>query len=160
MMAKKAATTKSFALDRSNSASAIAYDLCKVTAQSCMLINGGAATAIVAILSKEKIDPILNAAIPYALSGYAIGVLVSAIMLFCIMMMADHWNYFWYFSSYDPDYDVADRSEKYANLWHWGMYTCFALTIACFLFGSGAIAKSLFNSASVTQTNQPLLQKK
>jgi hypothetical protein len=45
-----------FASDRSHKASEIAYDLCKVTAQSCLLINGGAATAVITYLAKDNID--------------------------------------------------------------------------------------------------------
>jgi len=34
--------------------------------------------------------------VPCGVAGYAMGVAFSAVMLFCVMMMADNWNYAWY----------------------------------------------------------------
>jgi hypothetical protein len=62
-----------FVAERSHTASALAYDLCRVTAQACLLINGGAATAVLALLAKEKIDPILYSTVPWCLGLYALG---------------------------------------------------------------------------------------
>jgi hypothetical protein len=80
-----------FAAERSHKASALAYDLCRVTAQACLLINGGAATAVLALLAKDKVDPTLFHTVPWSLGFYALGVTVSAVMMSCTMMMADYW---------------------------------------------------------------------
>jgi hypothetical protein len=61
-----------FGRARSHEASKIAYDLCKTTAQSCLLINGGAATAVLALLAKEHVDSTILRYVPYALGGYAV----------------------------------------------------------------------------------------
>jgi hypothetical protein len=88
-----------FGRQRSHEASKIAYDMCKTTAQSCLLINGGAATAVLALLAKDHVDAAIIKNVPWALGGYAVGIALSAIMLFCIMMMADYWNYSWFHST-------------------------------------------------------------
>ena len=62
-----------FGRSRSHEASKIAYDLCKTTAQSCLLINGGAATAVLALLAKEHVDTAILRNVPWALGGYALG---------------------------------------------------------------------------------------
>jgi hypothetical protein len=56
-----------FASSRSHEASKTSYDLCKSIAQACMLINGGAATAVVALLAKDKVDAALLTYIPLGL---------------------------------------------------------------------------------------------
>ena len=48
-------------------ASKIAYDLSKTTAQSCLLINGGAATAVLALLAKDHVDAAIVRYVPWAL---------------------------------------------------------------------------------------------
>jgi hypothetical protein len=132
-----------FGRSRSHEASKIAYDLCKTTAQSCLLINGGAATAVLALLSKDHVNAEIVRNVPWALGGYAVGVALSAIMLFCIMMMADYWNYFWYHWSYLGNKEDAQASEIIANRWHWAFYVFFALTVILFLGSSVFIAVAM-----------------
>jgi hypothetical protein len=134
-----------FGRSRSHEASKIAYDLCKTTAQSCILINGGAATAVLALLAKERVDTAILRNVPWALGGYALGVALSAIMMFCIMMMADNWNYYWYNWSYLGEYEDARTVEKHANYWQWAFYVLFAITIVLFL------ATSVFVGAAVME---------
>lgn len=135
-----------FGRQRSHEASKIAYDLCKVTAQSCLLINGGAATAVLALLAKDSVSPNILKYVPWALGGYAVGVATSAIMMFCIMMMADNWNYYWYNWSYLGAYDDARKSEREANGWHWAFYAVFVVAMLLFLASSGLVAIGVTNS--------------
>jgi hypothetical protein len=88
-----------FGRQRSHEASKIAYDMYKTTAQSCLVINGGAAAAVLALLAKDHVDAAIIKNVPWALGGYAVGIALSAVMLFCIMMMADYWNYSWFHST-------------------------------------------------------------
>jgi hypothetical protein len=71
-----------FGLSRSHDASKAAYDLCKVMAQSCLLINGGAATAVLALLETERPSSVLCDFVPYARACYAIGAALSAMTYF------------------------------------------------------------------------------
>jgi hypothetical protein len=147
-MAKRTSEAKAaanFAADRSHKASEIAYDLCKVTAQACLLINGGAATAVIAYLSKDNIDRVLFHIIPWCLLGYGLGVLFSAAMMFCEMMNADYWNYHWYYSSYELDAAEANRSSTIADRWHFSFYCAFILVVICFLAASGILSWALLS---------------
>jgi hypothetical protein len=152
------ATTKEekddvFAYARSHESSKFAYETCKVIAQSCLLINGGAATAVVALLSKDQVDQALLTWVPYGVGAFALGVVFSAVMLFCVMMMADNWNYFWYWSSYGNDQEVATASEINAGWWHKGVYTFFVVPIVCFTVGSGFVAYGLAKSQPTSSSS-------
>jgi hypothetical protein len=61
-------------------------------------------------------------------------------MLFCVMMTADNWNYFWYHSSYDIDVEQASASEKLGRSWHKWMINTFGFAIGCFFIGSVVVA--------------------
>lgn len=130
----------SFAEVRSHEAAKIAYDLCKTIAQSCLLINGGAATAVLALMSSENVSPALLEAIPKALGGYAVGVTVSAVMMFCVMMMADYWNYTWFNVAYTGNEEAADEYEATAWYWHKAVYTTFVLSAGSFIIASMILA--------------------
>jgi hypothetical protein len=78
-----------FAEARSHEASKISYDFGKAAAQAGLIINGGAATAVIALLAKDKVDPTVFKTVPWCLTIYAIGVTASAIMMYCSMMHAD-----------------------------------------------------------------------
>jgi hypothetical protein len=135
-----------FAYARSHEASKFAYETCKTIAQSCLIINGGAATAVIALLSKDKVDQSLLTWVPWGIGGYALGVVSSAFMLFCVMMMADNWNYAWYWWSYGDNEKFGDEYETVAGRWHKGMYAAFVVPIVCFVVGSGFVAYGLARS--------------
>jgi hypothetical protein len=139
-----------FAQSRSHEAAKTAYDLCKVIAQSCLLINGGAATAVIALLAKDKVDQVLLTFVPWGLGGYALGVVASAFMLFCVMMMADWWNYYWYYLGYTSQEDEAELAEAQAGKWHIWMYVTFWVAIAAFAVSSGLVAYGMAKSTPTT----------
>jgi hypothetical protein len=142
-----------FATARSHEASKIAYDICKVIAQSCLLINGGAATAVIALLSKDKVDQALLTWVPMGVSAFALGVVFSACMLFCVMMTADNWNYAWYWWSYGGNQKIADACETRAAWWHKGVYAFFVVPILCFAVGCGFVAYGLAKSQPTTNSS-------
>jgi hypothetical protein len=111
-----------------------------------LLINGGAATAVLALLTKEKVHPVLVKFVPWSLGLYAAGVTVSAVMLFFVMMMADNWNYYWYAIAYTKDDETGDKSEAAASWWHKGVYGAFAIAIGCFLVASIVVACGLLQA--------------
>jgi hypothetical protein len=132
-----------FAELRSHDASKIAYDFQKVTAQSCLLINGGAATAVLALLAKDKIDPALLKTVPWCLALYAVGVAASAVMMFCAMMLAEKWNYFWYHFAYTADEARGRANEKKAGGWQKMVRASFVSAMLCFLAASLILATAL-----------------
>lgn len=131
-----------FAEMRSHEASKIAYDFQKTTAQACLLINGGAATAVVALLAKDKVDLVLLKTVPWCLCFYAIGVAVSAFMMFCSMMRSEGWNYFWYHFAYTADETRGRDHEAKAIWWETAVKISFVAAIGCFLIASFWLAMS------------------
>jgi hypothetical protein len=144
-----------FAVARSHEASKFAYDSCKVIAQSCLLINGGAATAVIALLSKDRVDQSLITWVPWGLAGYGLGVVFSAVMLFCVMMMADNWNYAWYWRSHGGDEELGEKCEIAAGWWQKGVFMFFIAPIICFTMGSGIIAYGLAHAAPTQRSSFP-----
>lgn len=125
-----------FAELRSHDASKISYDFQKVTAQACLLINGGAATAVVALLAKDKVDPTILRNVPVCLCLYSLGVAVSAFMMFSSMMRSERWNYFWYHFAYTGIEDRAREQESRALWWERAVQYAFSVAIGCFLAAS------------------------
>src|SRR4051812_8994365 len=56
-----------FAAERSHRNSQVSNEHSRATAQAAIFINGGAATAVLAFLAKDKIDPFALRMIPIAL---------------------------------------------------------------------------------------------
>lgn len=84
-----------FAIERSNNAAIAANENSRPMAQYALLINGAAASAIIAFLSREKIDPVVYHAAPWALGSYALGVIFGAVAMFCMTESLDYWNAYW-----------------------------------------------------------------
>jgi hypothetical protein len=144
-----------FAYARSHEASKFAYESCKVIAQSCLLINGGAATAVVAMLSKDKVDQAILTWVPWGVGAFELGVVFSAVMLFCVMMMADNWNYTWYWWSYGDNEKFGDEYEVVANRWHRAVYAFFVVPIVFFVLGCGFVAYGLAKSQPTSNSPFP-----
>lgn len=134
----EAEKVKDFAIARSHKASEIAYDLCKAISQTALLINGGAATAIVTYFSKETVEASIYKAATVSLVIYGVGVLASVLMMFCIMQTADWWNYFWY-AEVSGDGD-SESLEIRANRWHKGYYVAFWFAMGSFMVASVIIS--------------------
>jgi hypothetical protein len=135
-----------FAYDRSHKASESAYDLGKATGQACLLINGGAATAVLALLAKEKIDPFLVKSIAFCLTSYVTGMVLGSLLLYSAMMRAESWNYFWYFWSYLEEYDEANKSKASARFWEKMISGCYYFSMLMFMIGSSIVGFALLGS--------------
>jgi hypothetical protein len=132
-----------FAEARSHEASKISYDFGKAAAQAGLIINGGAATAVIALLAKDKVDPVIFKIVPCCLAIYAIGVTASAIMMYCAMMYADRWNFYWYHLAYTADTPKAEASEGKASYWQNKLRISFAVAMLSFLVASIILAVAL-----------------
>jgi hypothetical protein len=132
-----------FAEARSHEASKISYDFGKAAAQAGLIINGGAATAVIALLAKDKVDPIIFKTVPWCLTIYAIGVTASAIMMYCAMMHADRWNFYWYHLAYTADKPSAAENENKASYWRTGLRVSFVVAMAGFLIASVILAVAM-----------------
>gem|GEM_PF-3313272 len=136
--------SEEFKIERSHKASLTSNEHSRATAQACLLINGGAATAVLAYLAKDKIAPNIFDTLPWALFGYTLGVFAGAVMLFCATQAMDHYNRFWLWSVKNPD--AQDTADAYANgKWWWDRYyASFALAGVLFVASNLAVAISIY----------------
>jgi hypothetical protein len=114
----------------------------RTATQSAILINGGAATAILAYLSKDTAPLLLNAA-SVALLIYAGGVFFAAVSMWCSSQASAQFGYYWG--------AVADRNESdKTRFWNSGQNWLrshrgsFFLSIGCFIFASWWIASTFW----------------
>jgi hypothetical protein len=64
-------------------------------------------------------------------------------MMFCAMMLAERWNYFWYYNAYAGDKKRGEASEKKANRWQGMVRASFVAAMLCFLVASLILATAL-----------------
>src|SRR5262245_61519003 len=88
-------------LERSKALSQTSNEHSRAGAQACILINGGAATAVIAYLAKDKIDAAIVPDVSYSLAGYAAGVFFGALMLVFATQCLDNWSLYWCFLGQD-----------------------------------------------------------
>jgi hypothetical protein len=116
-------------LERSKEASKTSNEHSRVNAQSSILINGGAATAVIAYLSKDKLDPAMAADVWVSLCGYGFGVIAATLMIFCATQAMDHYYQYWLAR-------VEDRSTeghlRIGHKWWKGYLAGSIITVACF----------------------------
>ena len=127
-----------------------ANDGARAAAQTAVLINGGAATAILAFLStylsrSPSSSPALLYAASLSLFGYAAGVCFGAWSMWCASQACGQFGLRWEtFLDTEKEKDVRDEDEtKYLNEgkgWLERHKKSFGISIFCFVISSGAIA--------------------
>jgi hypothetical protein len=112
----------------------------RAASQACILINGGAATAVIAYLSKDKLDPSVIPYVTWSLSGYCLGVLFAALMLFCATHALDYFSQYWLRRADEVEF------ESYLTTgyrWWYSYHSCTILTFFFFALGSFWFARGL-----------------
>ncbi len=131
---------RQFALTRSCNAAIAANDNSRPMAQYALVINGAAASAVIAFLTKEHIDPVIFRAVPWTLACYALGVATAAVAMYVMTEALDQWNCFWELTARgEPQADI-DAQEAEANRWWNYVRILFFVSIAWFVMGSGSLA--------------------
>jgi hypothetical protein len=138
-----------FAVQRSNNAAIAANENSRPMAQYALLINGAAASAVIAFLSKDHIDPIVVRAAPWTLSAYAAGVVFGALAMFFMTESLDYWNAHWESVARKKKSDAEQFSRRGRALW-WAVRFEFWFSIALFTVGSGVLAIALLHAATAT----------
>jgi hypothetical protein len=135
-----AAAQEKPAMDRASKDLDNANEGARTATQSAILINGGAATAILAYLSKDTAPQLLNAA-SISLLAYAAGVFFAAVSMWCSSQGSAQFGYYWG--------AVADKNEagktQYWNsgqTWLTRHRASFFVSILCFMFASYWIAST------------------
>src|ERR1700730_4692341 len=86
-----------FAKERSHDTAKAANENSRPMAQYALLINGAAASAIIAYLSKDKIDPEVLTMAPWSLIAYAVGVVGGVSGMFCMTESLDCFSHAWHY---------------------------------------------------------------
>ena len=134
-----------------------ANDSARAATLAAILINGGAATAILAFLStylsKGPSLPasILNAA-SWSLMGYAFGVCFGAVSIWCSSQASAKFGLRWetvldYGMPADERHRTEGRYLERGDWWLWWHRNSFALSILLFFISSCAMAWGFFVSA-------------
>ena len=135
---------RQFAITRSCNAASAANDNSRPMVQAAFLINGAAASAVIAFLSKDSIDPVIFRAVPWAITFYAIGVVTSAITMYFMTEDLDYWNVFWEHIARGEPQDTIDTQEIIAKKWWLYVQLTFALSIIWFFLGTATMACAIW----------------
>jgi hypothetical protein len=129
-----------FAAERSHKDSTVANETARASAQAAILINGGAATAVLAFMGKDTLDPGLLRMVSGCLAIYAVGVFFGALTLFSMMNAVNWWNMSW--EAVARGYGEVEQksADRVANSWMRGAHGCFLAAMLCFVFSSLLIA--------------------
>jgi len=138
------AARRSFAADRSNQDAQISNENSRAAAQAVILINGGAATAVLAFLSKEKMETHFIVFAAIAMCLYAIGVAAGACMIWCKNHALRCWSIVWQDVMKAPWIEfAAEESHQRAVKWFWWSNVAFLGSIVFFVVASGCLAWGL-----------------
>jgi hypothetical protein len=136
-----------YAAKRSHQDALVSSENMRAAAQAAILINGGAATAVIAILAKENVSSYLLKFVPLALFGYALGVACGAMMVFCAGRALRYWGLSW--REYMVDSAQKNLQDKYgadAKWWDLRMQWAFGASVACFISSSVCLAIIIFSA--------------
>lgn len=124
-----------YAYDRSNSDFEMSNTYARSAAQLSILINGGAATATIAIFAKPAgSEPTgLKSILPWALGSYGVGALLGTVMMIIMTRAIETWALHWM----NQGLGKTSRSiERKAERIYWYAQLCFLAAISCFVIGS------------------------
>jgi hypothetical protein len=134
---------RKFAEERSHKDAGYSNENTRATGQAAILINGGAATAILAFLAKDKLDLNLMRVASLCLVLYAAGVSAGALMIFASARTLDLDSVYWRLRAHpEAGKELRDVSRRTNNWWvtsHWSFYA----SIGAFGVASMTIALAL-----------------
>ena len=145
---------RKFAEERSHKDAGVSNESIRATAQAAILINGGAATAILAFLAKEGIDSTIARTAPLCLVGYALGVAAGFAAMYCSIRSLDQYQMRWRLEAHPEAKDNAERRRQNGLYWWTLMRYCLYASILSFLGSSVFVANSISKSNPV-QSSAP-----
>jgi hypothetical protein len=129
-------------------------DLWRLTGQMIVLINGGAATAVLgysSTIAKVTNDaPAILYFVPYALGGYAVGVLCGAVMILFFAHCVEYWMEYHYYTVKKKSQATKSAKEK-AEWWYNVCRGAFIASASCFIISSSLLAFGLYLSLPARQ---------
>ncbi len=137
---------RQFAEERSHRDSGIANEHARATGQAIILINGGAATAILAFLAKDKLDASVLRMAPWCLIGYALGVIAGAFMLFSSIRSLEEYSMYWRLIIHPDDTGKSITRRKIAWIYQLSVRLSFIISVLAFFYSSCFLAYVLTKS--------------
>jgi hypothetical protein len=131
---------RAFATERAHQDARATNEIARTAAQIAILINGAAATAVLANFSKAA----LNSALVVALPGYAIGATCGAIMIWRIFHALELFNTGWAVRILPDRQKTKKNFERRAKIWVMIAHFFFASAIFAFVVASAAIAFTIY----------------
>jgi hypothetical protein len=142
---------RKFAEDRAHRDADVSNENMRATAQAAILINGGAATAVLAFLAKDKIDPGILRTAPWSMAGFAFGVLSGTVMMYCAVRSLDCYQIYWRLTAHPEAGRDATMERERGFIWWKRMRNCFYVSMFAFLVSSAVVAGALFFSTPPQQ---------
>ena len=135
---------RSFAVERSHRDAASSNETARATAQAVILINGGAATAILAFLAKGGLPLSTFKAAAACLFLYALGVVAGACMMYCTVRHLDYYSLRWRLDAHPEEGADANRNRRLGARWWGRMKKCFYASVGVFMISSLVLTVVLF----------------
>ena len=123
-----------YAFERANQDYIVSNTFLRSATQAAILVNGGAATAMLAVVSRLT-DHNLLTSIALALAAYAIGVFFAATMMMIMVPGLEHWAFSWQIKA-ERGKNEELPNDRHAARWYWLARVAFALSMAAFVCGS------------------------
>jgi hypothetical protein len=118
----------------------VSSETSRAAAQVAILINGGAATAVIAFLARGKLDPSILRWLSGCLGGYELGVALGSLMIFSIVKSLDYYSVRWRDFAHPigsfPDSTPIKNPRRKANRWRLLAHWCFGLSMISFIASS------------------------
>lgn len=148
---QQAEARRKLAIDRSNQDARQSNDNLRVAAQASILINGGAATAVLAFLltsiGKNNVNPDLFTAAGRAIMCYAAGVACAPFVIWFMNVALKHWNRSWQEVVDDPwNEALATKEHNRARPWYWISNVFLFGSIAGFVCGSWILSNGFLKA--------------
>ena len=149
-----------FAIARSQKDAATSNENARATAQAVILINGGAATAVLAFLAKGSLPQSVFQVSAVCLAFYALGVFAGACMLYCAVRSLELYSIRWRLRAHPEAPGTEETVRMQAFNWWRGMTWCFYASIGVFISASLILATALFctNQSALTTNSEPASQ--
>ena len=139
----KQAREHQLARERSHQDAAATNQSVGSSSQAAILINGGAATAMLAYFAKATPDKNFLHYAPYALAGYALGVVCGAFVLFFRTLCVQRWAVAWEGRFLGYAKADIDKAKKWGRRWQKAGYACFIFSMLLFVVASAVVVYSL-----------------
>lgn len=134
---------RKFAAERSHQDSRTSNEYGRAAGQAMLLLNGGAGSAVVALANKDEITPALLNAFPLILTGYGLGVLFAAFMIYFMTRALDDWNVYWLTWIDTSRIEERDKVRFSARRFWRSANVCFFGAAVAFVFATVSVGLAI-----------------